>query len=667
MSKTVLVQDHIEKNMMEYGAYIILSRALPDFRDGMLPVNRRILYTMDLEDATKFTKSANIEGAVMKLHPHGSSYGVMVNMVQKDRNQTPLIIGKGNFGQATSRDLQEGASRYTEVKLAPIAIEMMKNLKKNLVDFVPNYDGSIMQPEVLPVKFPYVLMRPSNGVALGMASQIPSFNMKELAKAIIKYLKENVKTLLVPDFATGGYIVKNKDVFKQINLEGRGSIFLRGKAEIKGNKIEITEIPYTTTREAIIEKIVDLYKSGKMKEISDVKDLTGLKGMNIEVSFKRGTDMNKALEVLYQTTPLQSSFSANMNVIIDKGPKVMGAWQIIEEWLKWRRQTITRGYLFDIAKMKKDLHFLRGLEKVLLDIDKAIEIIRRSADDLIEKNLMDHFKIDESQASAIADMKLRNINKDYIIKRIAEISSLEEKIKDYEDIAQSDERKNEIIIKELTETSEKYGVDRATKIIEVNTEKVKAVKKEMEAVPDYPVKIYITKEGYVRKSIQFDADTKSFNLKPGDELVTEYSTRNSGELLVFGADKCCYKIKISEIDEVTTRQLGVFIPSLCEVKTIVGTSVIDGKNKFIIIGYNNNKIAKIKLDSFNGNRKKLANSLAKNNDVVGILTFSEEGKFKFKTTTTSFVVPTSKFELKERWTQGVAGPMKGVLKEIEMI
>lgn len=663
------VQDIIEQNMMEYGSYIILQRAIPDIRDGLLPVNRRILYTMEREKATKLTKSANIEGAVMKLHPHGSSYGTIVNMAQKDRQQSRFIIGKGNFGQAISRDLQPAASRYTEVKLSELAIEMLSDLNKNLVDFVPNYDGTLKQPEVLPVKYPMIFTKPHNGVALGMASSIPSFNLIEGADAIIKYLSEGKMTLLKPDFASGGDIVNNKDVFKDINLIGRGTVILRGKVDIKENNIiEITEIPFSTTREAIVEKIIDIVKNGKIKEISSVNDLTGLDGTLIEVKCKRGTDVNKVVDLLYHYTPLQSTFSANMNVITNKTPKVMGVWPIIKEWLHWRKETIVRGIRFDIGKMQKELHFFKGLEKVLLDIDKAIEIIRKSKSDEIELNLIDYFKIDEIQAKQVADMKLRNINKDYIIEKVSEISKIEEKIADYEDIAINEKRQEEIIISDMEEMKNKHGVERMTKLVDVNFEKIKAIKKEVEVAPNYPVKLFITKDGYVRKmSLMTDNDPKSHTLKPGDEIKTVYETKNHSELLVFGNDKSCYKIKVSEIEEVNSRQLGIYIPSICEVKEIVGTSVLDDKNKFIIIAYDNSKIAKIALSSFGGNRKKLANSLAKNANILGILTFSDEGKFKYTTTTSKFSIPTSTLEIKERWTQGSYGPRKGLPLSIEMI
>lgn len=659
-------EDIIEQNMSEFGAYVILQRAIPDLRDGLKPGQRRILYTMHLEKATRFTKSANIEGATMRLHPHGSTYGTVVNMVQVDRNQTPLVVGKGNFGQSTSRELQPGASRYTEVKLSEMGIEMLKDLNKNLVDFIPNYDGTMMMPEVLPVKFPVLFSMPSSGVAYGMASSIPSFNLKELCAALVKRIESGTRTLLVPDFATGGYVIKNTDAFKKINLEGSGSVYLRGKAEIVGNEIYITEIPFSTTREAIIEKIIELAKTGKLKEVSAAKDLTGLKGMNIYIKCKRGTDMKVTLEKIYQMTPLQSSFSTNLNMIVNKTPRTLGVWDALDEWLKWRKETIVRGLKFEVGKMEKDLHFLKGLEKVLLDIDKAVEIIRHSSNETMELNLMKEFDIDEVQAKAVGDMRLRNINQDYIINKIKDIKQLEDDIAYNKYVIETDSELDKLIIKGLNEISEKYGKERQTKIIEVNTEKIKQVKKKIEEVPNYPVKLFITKDGYVKKTSTY-AEASDQYIKPGDEIVNVFDSFNNAELLVFGSDHSCYKIKVSSINEVTNKSLGTFIPSLCDVDEIVGVSVLDSVHTFIIIGYDNNKIAKVKLDSFNGNRKKLANSLAKNANCIGIITFKDEGHFLFETTKAKFKIPTSKYELKERYVQGVYGPRKGQLRKIEQL
>jgi DNA gyrase subunit A len=662
--KNIKADEFIRDNMMDYGSYVILQRAIPRFEDGLKPVHRRILYAMWLDKATKFTKSANIEGVVMKLHPHGSTYSTIVNMAQLDRQATLLVNGKGNFGQATSRDLAPAAARYTEVKLSDASIEMMKDLNKNLVDFIPNYDGQIMMPDILPVKFPLILTQASSGVAYGMASSIPSFNLKELSKAMIKFIKEGKKTLLVPDFATKGMIVNDKEIFKKINLEGSGSVQLRGKAEVDGLNVYVTEFPFSTTREAILDKIIKLSKTN-LKEVAEIKDLTGFKGTKIRVRFKRGTDMKVALEKLYQLTPLQSSYSTNLNVLINGSPKVMSVWGLIDKWIEWRRSVIVRGLEFDIAKMRKELHFLKGLEKVLLDIDKAIEIIRRSKASEIEPTLMKEFDIDEVQAKAIADMKLRNINKDYIIDRIKSIQELENEINDLKDIVSSLDRLNEIIIKDLEESAKKYGVERQTKLVEISSEKIRAVKKQLNEVPDYPVRVFVTEQGYIKK-FSSKPELSDQYLKPGDKIVNTFDTSNHAEILIFGTDSACYKIKLSEIDESTNKGLGVYAGSGIDIPGIVGSSILDSNYSFVIIAYDNNRIAKIALSSFKGNRKKLANSLSKTDKVVGMLTYKDEGKFIFKTTASTFKIPTSKFDAKERWTKGVYGPRKGQVTEIRM-
>lgn len=657
------VENVIQDNMMNYGAYVIFQRALPDIRDGLKPGQRRILYTLLLEKATKFTKSANIDGAVMKLHPHGSSYDTMVKMAQKDRQHNPLVVGKGSFGNVSSKEDTPAAARYTEVKLSEMAYEALKDLNKNLVDFVPNYDGTMTMPEVLPTTLPWILTMPSKGVAYTMASDIPSFNPTELCNAIIKHIREGVKTLLIPDFKTGANIVNDKEAFKNINLKGSGSFNFRAKAEIVGQDIIITELPFNMKVEDVKSKTADLVKSGKLSEITAIKDLSDLKGLKIKITAKRRTDMKLLLEKLYQFKLIQASYSANMNVIINGRPKVLGVWPIIEEWTKWRKETLVRGFKFDIEKMSNRLHFLKGLEKVLVDIDKAIEIIRRSEEDLIDSNLMKEFEIDEKQASSISNMKLRNINKDYIIKQIRDIAELELKIIDLKDLISKDERLNEEVIKGLEEAIVKYGAERKSKLIEVNTEKIKAAKKVMEKVPNYMVKLMITKQGYVKK-LQTHAERDNQYLKPGDEIVQELVSYNDKELLVFGTDRCCHKIKINDIEDHNARSLGAFIPSLCEVKDIVGVSVLDDIHKFIMIGYDNNKVAKIKLSSFEGNRKKLANSLADNANVIGILTFKDEGTFMFKTTKIEEELKTSDFDAKDRWTKGSYGPRKGIVKAI---
>lgn len=646
--------------MMSYSAYVLLDRALPDLRDGLKPVHRRILYTMLLQKATKLTKSANISGAVMKLHPHGDSYGSMVGMVQKDRQAVPMLIGKGNFGNHTSRDLAPAASRYSEVKLSDIAIDMMQNFDKNVVDFIDNYDGTMKMPEVLPVKFPAILAYAQSGIGVGFSSSTASFNLNEICDSIIEYLKTGKKTILVPDFPTGGSIVNEPEVFKQINFEGNGTVKLRGTASIEGNEISITEIPYSTTREAIIEKIVELAKSGKMKEVIDVKDLTGLKGMYISVVARRGTDMETLLEKLYRFTPLQSTYSSNMNVLINDLPRVLGVWPIIEEWLSWRRECIQRGLEYDIKKMKSKLHLLRGLEKVLLDIDEAIEIIRRSKENEIEFNISSHFKVDEEQAKEISNMKLRNINKEYIVRKIKDIDDLEKTIKNYEGFIGNESKLNSIVIKGLNETKEKFGKARSAEIVDVtNAPAVRLVQE----VPNYPIWIHLTKEGYIYKF----RGTQEPSLKPGDEVLKMFETTNDSELLIFTADRICHKVSLSRVDEARVNQLGTFLPNMIRGNDIeiVNYSILDKKHKYVIAAYTNNRLTKINLESFNNSRSILKNAFNRNQELVDLITLEDDTKLKVVTDKTEIELDTTKLAAtNSRGATGVYSTRKGTMKKI---
>lgn len=660
------IEQIIQENMMGYASYVLLDRCLPDLRDGLKPVHRRILYTMFMEKAFKFTKSANVSGAVMRLHPHGDSYLTMVGMVQKDKQLIPLLEGKGNFGQHTSRDLAPAASRYSEVKLSDISIDMMQDFDKNIVDFVGNYDGTMKMPEVLPVKFPAILVYAQSGIGVGFSSSTPSFNLSELCDAIIKYLNTGKKTTLVPDFATGGYIIKEPEIFEKINFEGIGTVKIRGKAEIEGNEILITEIPYSTTREAIIDKIVELARTGKLKEVTDVKDLTGLKGMLITVTARRGTDMNLLLEKLYRFTPLQSTYSLNMNILVNDLPRVLGVWSIIDEWLKWRRECLQRSLSYDIKRMTEKLHILRGLEKVLLDIDKAIDIIRKSKEELIEKNLQDCFNIDEVQAREVANMKLRNINKDYIIKKIKDIENLEKKINDYKAIVGNEKRLNELIINDLEETKEKYGKPRQTKIIEItNIQPIKLVQES--EVPDYPVKVYLTKEGYAYKFKNFDQEPF---LKPGDEVIQVFEATNKSEIVMI-TDACmAYKIELSKLEETKNNTLGTYLMNIFDLENenVVNYTIYDDKRKFLIIAYKNNRIAKVDIKVFAGRRKVLKYGYKEGQEVVDMITLNKEVTLKLKTTRTEVEIKTEDLNMvSNRATPGTYATRRGELEKIEVV
>lgn len=656
------VQQIIQDGMMNYSAYILLSRAIPRFEDGLKPVHRRILYTMYRQNAVNFTKSAHVTGEVMKLHAHGDSYGSAVGMVQQDKQLVPMLTGKGNFGMNTSRELQPAASRYTEIKLSEIAKDMMKDFDKNIVNFVDNYDGTIKMPEVLPVKYPSILTYAQSGIGVGFSSSTASFNMNEVIDATIKYIDNKEHSILVPDFATGGYIIKDTEAFEKINREGSGSVQLRGRIDIDGNELLITEIPYTTTREAIIDKIIELSKQGKLNEITDIKDLTGLNGMKVMITCKKNVDKQTLINKLYKFTPLQSSHSSNMNILINNLPKVMGVHEVIEEWVLWRKETIKRSLVHDVSNMKKKLHLLRGLEKVLLDIDKTIEIIRKSDEDLIEKNIMNEFNIDETQAKEISNMKLRNINSVYIMKKLESIEKFKETIDYYEDCLSDDKKIDQFVIDGLKESKDKYGIERRTEIQKI--ESSKPIKLETE-IPDYPVVIHLTNEGYLYK---FKGDQDP-TLKPGDEVKRIFKTTNKAEVLIFSDDGICHKIQLNSVDETRSNSLGHFIPNVINKPSIsiINYSVLDSNNKIIIAAYKNNRLSKINMESFNGNRKILKNSYNKNQELVDLITLTSDQILKVSTSKVSIDIDTRNLTLtNSRNATGVYVTRKGNLRSVEI-
>lgn len=581
-------------------------------------------------------------------------YPTVVGMVQKDRHIVPFLEGKGSFGQYSSRDLTAAASRYSEVKLGEISLDMLRDCDKNMIDFIDNYDGTKQIPEVLPTKFPAVLVYAQSGIGVGFSNSMPSFNLNELTSAIIKYLNEGKKTLLVPDFAMGGSIIEDEEVFKKINLEGNGTVVLRGKASIENNTINITEIPYSTTREAIIDKVVDLAKTGKLKEVTSIKDLTGLNGMLVSITARKNTDMKLLLAKLYKLTPLEASYSSNMNILCDDLPKVMGVWNIIEEWTKWRRDCINRGLISETSQMKKKMHLLKGLEKVLLNVDKAVEIIRFSKETLIEKNLMKEFVVDEAQAKEIGNMKLRDINKDYIVKKIADIKGLEDEIKHNEFVIGNEKELNKILIDGLKESAKKYGSERRTKIIKP-TEPIK-ISFEEEA-PNYEVKLYLTKDGYCYK---FKNTQIEPNLKPGDEVLKTFTTNNKAEILIFGKDKHCYKVKINEVEETSTNAFGTFLPAFLKEKIDIITYSILDKHKMLLMVYTNNKIAKVNAESYNVNRKVLKKSTNDKQDLLEVISLFNDIKLKLITSKTKVDVDTKDISLTNlRSSTGIFVTRKG--------
>lgn len=604
------VQNIIHDNMMSYSNYVITNRALPDIRDGMKPVYRRILTTMNTMKIVNFTKSQNVSGQVMKIHPHGDCYPTIVGMVQEDNNITPFITGKGNFGQHTSRELQAAAPRYTEIKLSEMSKDMLKDIDKCVVNFIPNYDGTIMMPEVLPVKFPSILHYAQSGIAVGMSSTLPSFNLEEINNATIEYLKTGKHSLLIPDFATGGEIIYDENAFNDINKRGTGTIRIRAKAEIIDNTIVVNEIPYTTTRESIIESIIKLIKNKKITEVSDVQDLTGIDGMKIEITAKRNTNMEVLLAKLYRWTPMESTFSANMNVLVNNLPKVMGTEKIIEKWTSWRRSCIKRGIKFELKQLGEKLHRLSGLEKILCNIDKAVEIIRNSKENEIEENLQEYFEIDESQAEYISNIRLRKLNKDVILKQISEIDELRNLMKEKDDCLKSDSKLNAVMISELIQITEKYKKPRRTSLVEPKKIEIPVVEIEKSVPLQNEYKIVVTKSGYIKK---LPLDCQFYKIKDDDEVLRIVVANNDTEILVFsGVD--VYKVYAANLQMQSQDEFGIYVPTYLNISDFHAIEVISESHKYMLIVYDNMKVAKIDIKGYRtqSRRTKLENSLHSN-------------------------------------------------------
>lgn len=615
------IDNIIEENMSDYSAYVVLNRAIPDLRDATKPVHKRIIYAMHKEKATKFMKSATMSGKVMAYHPHGDTYPTIVGMVQKDNQLLPWLVGKGNFSQHTSRDLMYGSSRYTEVKLSDFTIDVLKDLNNHSIDFVPNYDGTKLMPEVLPVKFPTILHYCQSGIGVGMASNIPSFNMKEISNAIEKYIKNKEKTMLIPDFATGGQIVLESSEISKVNKEGKGSIKLRAKYNVEGNSIIVTEIPYTTTREAIIEKIIDLIKDGNIKDIISVKDTTDLRGMSITIQCKKNTNIEKLMNRLYISTPLEGVFSANMNVICDKLPKVMGVWDIIDKWLEWRSGCIIKSYNYEISELNKKIHLYSTFIKVIDCINDIIEIIRFSPENIIVPELMKKLEIDNEQAEYIADIKLRNLNKEFIEKRISEINNLRKVVADKNDFISNKDNISNTILKEIKEVSKKYAKPRKTEII--YEDKVKEIAA-TDLIEDYSCNIIYTKENYLKKTLRY---SDKQNVKDGDKVISMIQTSNKGEVILFSNKQNAYKLQINDLENKQPSALGMYIPNLINLnkdEVIIGCAATSDYKGYIIITYENGKIHKLPLEAFRTSTKR---SLLKNtlidSPIVSILQIEE--------------------------------------------
>jgi DNA gyrase subunit A len=616
------ITDALKVNYMPYTAYVILERALPEI-DGFKPSQRRILYTMYkmglLKGARK--KSQGIVGSTMFLHPHGDGaiYETMVRMARDaEALLIPFIDSKGNFGKQYSRDMQYASARYTEARLQPIAKELFEDINKNTVDMVDNFDGEMKEPRLLPVTFPTILVNPQSGIANGMASSIAPFNLAEVIDFVVAYIKNPKVDVLdyikAPDFPTGGNIIYNKAKMEDILKTGRGSVDIRATYRFEKNAIIFEELPYTTTFEAVIDKITQLVKEGKIKDIVDINDIYGLHTKGIEITVKNSTNKELLVEKLFKMTPLQSSYSCNFNIVVDGRPKVLGVKEIIGEWVKFRANAVKRGASFDKEKKDHKKRMLEALKQVLLDVDKAVAIIRetkKNAD--VVANLQSAFGIDEEQAEFVAEIKLRHLNKEYLIQRISEIETLEKEIAELDDLINNKVTLAKLIINQLKSIKKNYGEARKSQIIEAT--ELPTIETETIQVDDYNVKVFITKEGYLKK-IPLTSLRGNFNIKvkDGDKIVSEIETTNNSDILVFTDKQNVYKYKSYELEDHKPSVLGEYLPTMLGLKgeEILFTTVTNDYKGYLIVGFEDGKVAKIDLSAYETkqNRSMLKNAYA---------------------------------------------------------
>ena len=631
------IVDTLRKNYMPYAMTVIISRAIPEI-DGFKPAHRKLLYTMyqmGLLNSPR-TKSSNIVGATMKLNPHGDAaiYETMVRLTRgNDALLHPFIDSKGSFGKQYS-DMAYAAPRYTEAKLDAFCNEIFSGIDRDAVDFQDNYDGSIKEPVLLPTAFPNILVSPNTGIAVGMASNICSFNLGEVCDAVCSYIDDEntdfMEIIKAPDFSTGGLLLYDRKQMEEIYSTGKGSFKVRAKYSYnkKDNCIEISEIPYTTKIEAIIDKIASLVKEKKIIEISDVRDETGLEGLRIAIDLKRGADPEKLMQKLYRLTPLEDSFSCNFNVLIEGSPKLMGVGQIIDEWLAWRKECVKRELFYNLQKMREKLHLLIGLESLLLDIDKAIRIIRQTeSEKQVIPNLMKGFSIDETQAEYIAEIKLRNLNKEYILKRVSEKEELEKKIAETESILGSDKKVGKLISSQLVQIKKKYAKPRKTEILYEYEEHELPAKQ----IESYEVYVIMTSEGYFKKIVPGKNDKikeAEQTLKEGDRVKYEYDAKNDDDLLFFSTSGDVYKAKIDDFDAVKPQALGDYIPAklgFAENEKVV--AMITGRDYKgdVVIFFENGKAVKIPLKAYETktNRKKLTSGYSTDSPAAGIFYLPE--------------------------------------------
>ena len=635
------ISETLEINYMPYAMSVIVSRAIPEI-DGFKPSHRKLLYTMYKMGllAGGRTKSANIVGQTMRLNPHGDAaiYETMVRLARGNETLLhPFVDSKGNFGKVYSRDMAYAASRYTEAKLDPICAEIFRDIDSDTVDMVDNYDATMKEPALLPTTFPNVLVSANQGIAVGMASNICSFNLKEVCDTAIALMKnpdhDILETLPGPDFSTGGELLFDEAATREIYTTGRGSFKLRAKWRYvrEGNLIEITEIPYTTATEVIMDKVAELIKAGKIKEIADMRDETDLGGLKLTIDLKRGVDPDKLMQKLFRMTTLQDSFPCNFNILIAGMPRVMGVGEILDEWTAWRTDCIKRRLFFQIGKKEERLHLLKGLERILLDIDKAIRVIRETEmDSEVVPNLMIEFGIDEIQANFVAEIKLRNINKEYILKQTKAISQLEQEIADLRDTLNSSRKLKNVIIKELQAVSDKFGQPRKTEILYDVAES--APEDEEEAVPDYPVTVFVSKEGYLKKitaqSLRMSGEQK---FKEGDSLSFTRETTNKAEFLVFTDKFQCYKSRLSDFDDGKASLLGDYLPQKLGFdagENLVSLLFCGDYKGFVLFFFENGKVAKVPLSAYETktNRKKLTGAYSDKSPLVTAMALEEDAQ-----------------------------------------
>ena len=665
------ISETLEINYMPYAMSVIVSRAIPEI-DGFKPSHRKLLYTMykmGLLTGGR-TKSANIVGQTMHLNPHGDAaiYETMVRLARSNETLLhPFVDSKGNFGKVYSRDMAYAASRYTEAKLEPICAELFRDIDSDTVDMVDNYDATTKEPTLLPTTFPNVLVSANQGIAVGMASNICSFNLKEVCDTTIALLQnpnhDILETLPGPDFSTGGQVLFDEAATRDIYATGRGSFKLRAKWQYvkEGNRIEILEIPYTTATETIMDKVEELIRAGKIREISDMRDETDLGGLKLTIDLKRGVDPDALMRKLMRLTPLQDSFPCNFNILVAGMPRVMGVGEILEEWCAWRTDCIKRRIFFQIKKKQDRLHLLKGLERILLDIDKAISIIRETElESEVVPNLMIGFGIDEIQANFVAEIKLRNINKEYILRQTKAISDLEKEIADLDATLNGPRRLKNVMIAELKQVSEKYGQPRKTEIVYQTEEE--APEEPEEQIPDYPVTVFVSKEGYLKKitaqSLRMSGEQK---FKEGDSLAFSKDTSNRGEILVFTDKFQCYKARLADFPDGKASQLGDYLPQKLEMEpgeNLLQVVLPEDYKGFLMFFFENGKAAKVPMSAYETktNRRKLTGAYSDKSPLRTILAMQADAEVALYATDGRAVVFSTALLLPKttRNTQGVA-------------